>query len=145
MFNYFAASEQNAVMSNAVNFLCVRFCLHTILIKARIWLRGSIPVLSPLIRQEGCQLWALCCRLNSQTAPLNWTLELSMCTECLPCPALEFTFHRGGMGGARNKSCRHTTSCLYLEGYSEMCRWFIISRQCQGPWEECGILQEKRR
>lgn len=69
-------------MSNVLYCLCVWFCLHTILIKATIWLRGSIPLLSPLIRQEGCQLWALCCRLNSQTSPLNWTLELSVCTEC---------------------------------------------------------------
>lgn len=91
--NYF-----NTVMKNAVSCLCVWFCLHTILIKAKIWHWGSIPVVSPLIRQEGCQLWALCCRLNSQTSPLNWTLELSMCTECLSRPAFVFTERVG---------CRH--------------------------------------
>ena len=90
-------------MSNAFSCLSVWFSLHTTLIKAKFWLRGSIPVLSPLIRQEGCQLWALCCRLNSQTAPLNWTLELSMCPECPRCPALVFT-EEGGDTGSRSYS-----------------------------------------
>lgn len=106
-------------MSNAVSCLCVWFCLHTILIKAKIWLRGSIPVLSPLIRQEGCQLWVLCCSLNSQTSPLNWTLELSMCMECLLCPALVFKFHRKGEGetglvGIQQAACiwKVTAKCV---------------------------------
>lgn len=90
--NYFnLLLESKNTVINVLYCLCVWFCLHTILIKATIWLRGFIPLLSPLIRQEGCQLWALCCRLNSQTSPLNWTLELSMCMECLPRPALMFT------------------------------------------------------
>lgn len=97
--NYFnwLLENQSTAISNAISCLCVWFCLHTILIKAKIWLRGSIPLLSPLIRQEGCQLWVLCSRLNSQTSSLNWTLELLMCMECLPCPALVLKFHREGL------------------------------------------------
>lgn len=105
-------------MSNVLYCLCVWLCLHTTLIKATIWLRGSIPLLSPLIRQEGCQLWALCCGLNSQTSPLNWTPELSMCTGRLPPPALVFA---GGVGGQETVYDRAhcTTSCLCLEGWRE--------------------------
>lgn len=92
-------------MSNALSCFSMWFSLQTTLIKAKIWLQGSIPVLSPLIRQEGCQLWALCCRLNSQTSPLNWMVELSMCTECLSCPV--FVFTEGG-GETGNMSYRRT-------------------------------------
>lgn len=102
------------VMSNAFSPRCVWFCLHMIPIKAKIWLRGSIPVLSPLIRQEGCQLLALCCRPNSQTSPLNWMLELSMRTECLLCPVQ--VSHRRRKGGRQETSTvgTHQAACIWV-------------------------------
>lgn len=78
-----------AVMSVTVMSPCDSV-YTTILIKAEIWLQGSIPLPSPLIRLEGCQLRILCCTLNSQASPLNWTPELSMWTACLPGVVLVF-------------------------------------------------------
>lgn len=50
--------------------------IRTELLKAKCWLGGFIPVLFPLIRQEGCQLWLFCSSPNSQTFFLNWALDL---------------------------------------------------------------------
>lgn len=89
------------------------FCLQRVLTKAQTWLRGSIPLLPPLIRQEGCQLWVLCCRLNSQTSPLNWTLELSRCAESWPCPTPVSEFQGGNAGGGEGATGEHVLRVVW--------------------------------
>lgn len=89
--------NKDCVMSVTIMSLCDSV-YTTILIKAEIWLQGSIPLPSPVIRPEGCQLRTLCCSLNSQASPLNWTPELSMWTACLPGAGLVFVFGESGSG-----------------------------------------------
>lgn len=81
-------------------------CLHELLLKAKTRLAGFIPLLFPLTRPEGCQLWVLCYRINSQTSFLNWTLDLQ-------------TVYGSVSWGWRLAAC-----CLYLGGCCWNTGWF---------------------
>lgn len=86
--------------------------------------------------------------LQTQLPDLPFKLDTRAVEVCgkltLPCARVRVSRRkrrREERGRQGNMSCGYTTSCRSLEGYSEMCGWFIVSRQRRQPWEKCGVLR----